>query len=443
MSIVTVQKSEALSGTTTIPGDKSISHRALMFAGIAMGTSKVRGFLNGRDCLATLEIMKKLGVTIERDENGELTIDGLGHNGLIEPDDVLDCDNSGTTIRLLSGLLCSQGFCSILSGSAQLRSRPMGRIANPLREMGAIILGRRGGLLAPLVLAGTGNSPELMGFRYEMPVASAQVKSAVLLAGLRASSPTTVIEPGPARDHTERMLLGMGADLQIEENTITVNPIASPLTPLNLTIPGDTSSAAFLMVAAAIVPDSDITLTGVGLNPTRTGLLEGLQKMGANIEIGNVRSEGGEPCGDIRIQYCALNGAEFSGVDIVTMIDEIPILVVAASQAVGRTVIRDAAELRVKESDRISVTVKVLQALGAKVEERPDGFIVDGPTNLTGAIVDSHGDHRLAMALIIAGMVAEGETQVLGAEVIPDSYPGFEASLTKLGASLGTFENTN
>jgi 3-phosphoshikimate 1-carboxyvinyltransferase len=433
MSILIVQSGGSLRGSVSIPGDKSISHRSLMFASIAKGSSAIRGFLNGRDCLATLEVMGQLGVSIESQSATELIVHGVGFDGLIEANSVLDCDNSGTTIRLLAGLLCGQSFCSLLTGTEQLCSRPMGRIANPLRDMGAVILGRRGGQLAPLALAGTRQSSKLKSIRYEMPVASAQVKSAVLLAGLRASGQTTVIEPGPARDHTERMLLAMGAPLHVSGRSISVEAVEDELEALDLTIPGDISSAAFLMVAASIVPDSDVTLLRVGLNPTRTGILEALLRMGADITVTDERMEGGEPCGDVRIRASSLRGCEFAGPDIVTMIDEIPILVLAATQASGRTIIRDAAELRVKESDRIAVTVKVLRALGANVEERADGFVIEGPCQLKGAEVNSHGDHRLGMALTIAGLVATDESQVTGCDVIVDSYPGFEESLRALG----------
>ncbi|MDF1661875.1 MAG: 3-phosphoshikimate 1-carboxyvinyltransferase [Planctomycetota bacterium] len=436
MSQITVHRAKELRGTLHVPGDKSISHRALMFAGLAKGTTSIKGFLNGKDCHATLQIMGQLGVTIHEVSPTELTIEGSGRNGLKEAEGPLDCDNSGTTMRLLAGLLSPQHFYSVLTGTPQLRSRPMGRIANPLREMGAIILGRKGGLLAPLTLAGTSQSPQLRGIRYEMPVASAQVKSAILLAGLNAVSRTTVIEPGPARDHTERMLQSMGAPLTIDNHKISVDPLTESLTPLNMTIPGDISSAAFLIVAACLVEGSDVELKGVGLNSTRMGIVTALLKMGANIEIANERVEGGEPVGDLRIRASELTGAEFGGRDIVTMIDEIPVLVLAASQAKGQTVIRDAGELRVKESDRIAVTAELLRSMGADVEERPDGFTVAGSSTIKGGVYDSHGDHRLAMMLAIAGLVAVGETTVTSAEVIPDSYPGFEDALRELGATV-------
>lgn len=436
MSKIIVRPARELRGSLTVPGDKSISHRALMFAGLAKGKSSIKGFLNGKDCHATLHIMGQLGVTIDEISPTELTIDGLGRNGLKEPEGPLDCDNSGTTMRLLSGLLCSQHFYSVLTGTPQLRSRPMGRIANPLREMGAIILGRKGGLLAPLTLAGTSQSPQLRGIRYEMPVASAQVKSAIILAGLNAVNKTIVIEPGPARDHTERMLQAMGAPLTVVDHTITVEPLTESLRPLAITIPGDISSAAFLIVAACLVDGSDVELKGVGLNPTRMGIVKALLKMGANIEISNERDEGGEPVGDLRIRSSELIGTEFGGRDIVTMIDEIPVLVLAASQAKGQTIIRDAGELRVKESDRIAVTAELMRSLGADVEERPDGFMVAGSSSLSGGTYDSHGDHRLAMMLAVAGLVANGETMVTSAEVIPDSYPGFEDALRELGATI-------
>lgn len=436
MSTLKVHQKKGLQGTVQVPGDKSISHRALMFAGMAKGTSSIQGFLNGKDCLATLNIMKQLGVSIEEKSPTELSITGSGRNSLREADGPLDCDNSGTTMRLLAGLLCPQHFYSVLTGTPQLRSRPMGRIANPLREMGAVILGRRGGLLAPLTLAGTSQSPQLRGIDYEMPVASAQVKSAIFLAGLHALTPTTVTEPGPARDHTEKMLQAMGAPIHIQGARISVEPLTESLKPLKMTIPGDFSSAAFLMVAATIVPGSDVQILGVGLNKTRAGLLHALLKMGAKIDVSREREEGGEAVGDLRIQASELSGAEFGGQDIVTMIDEIPILVLAATQAKGPTVIKDAGELRVKESDRIAVTAELLRSLGADVEERPDGFTIAGSSKLKGGSFDSHGDHRLAMMLTIAGLIAEGESTVSNAEVIPDSFPGFSTALQSLGAQI-------
>jgi 3-phosphoshikimate 1-carboxyvinyltransferase len=357
-------------------------------------------------------------------------------DGLREPEDVLDCVRSGTTMRLLAGVLAGQPFASVLSGSEQLRRRPMARIVNPLREMGATIVGREGGRMAPLSIQGGG----LRGIEYALPVASAQLKSALLLAGLSADSPTTLLEPGPARDHTERMLKAMGCRLVSDGNKIRLVP-GAPLRALDVTVPGDFSSAAFFMVAAAIVPGSKITMTGVGVNPTRTGLLDVLQAMGAHVRLTHERSVSGEPVADILVQSSELHGIDIGGDMVVRAIDEMPALAVAASQAHGVTVLREAAELRVKETDRIATTVGELKRLGAEIEDRPDGFVVRGPTPLrstgegAGLAVHSHGDHRLAMSLIVAGLVAAGETRVLGVECIGDSFPSF---VTTLRRSTGT-----
>jgi 3-phosphoshikimate 1-carboxyvinyltransferase len=405
-----------------------------MFAALADGRSVVRGFLEGRDCRATLGVMAALGAGVERD-GGALVITGTGLEGLREPAGVLDCDNSGTTMRLLTGLLCGRPFLSVVSGTAQLRGRPMARISEPLRRMGAVIHGRGGGALAPLCLIGSA-AGRLEGCVHRPAVASAQVKSAILLAGLSARGETVVIEPGPARDHTERLLRAMGAPLEVDGRRCAIRAPAGPLAPFELEVPGDISSAAFLIVGAAIVPGSDVLLPGVGVNPTRTGLLDALEEMGADIERRDERLVGGEPVADLRVRYRPLRGVEHGGERIVRMIDEIPALAVAATQAEGRTRVRDAAELRVKESDRIAVTARLLRALGAELEEADDGFELVGPVKLCGATVSSHGDHRLAMAMSVAGLVAEGRTRVEGTEVIGDSYPGFEGHLTGLGAEL-------
>ena len=432
MTQITIHPTSPLSGDCTIPGDKSISHRAVMFAALAEGESRIQHFLNGADCLATVNIMRALGIQIEQPSPTELVVHGRGIDGLQEPGGVLDCDNSGTTMRLLTGLLAGQSFTSFLSGTAQIRRRPMGRIVRPLRGMGAQIIGRQGGDFAPLGIAPT----KLRGVEYDLPVASAQVKSCVLLAGLYAKGLTVVREPGPTRDHTERMLKAMGAPVESYGNTISSERPRQPLSPLDLTVPGDASSAAFLLVAASIVPNSRVTLRSVGVNRTRIGLIDALVEMGANIHLTNEREQGGEPVADIEVQTGELRGAEFGGREMVTMIDELPVLAVAATQASGRTVVRDAGELRVKETDRIATTVSELRKMGAQIEPTPDGFIVNGPSPLRGAPVESHGDHRLAMAMTIAGLVARGTTVVHGAEVTADSFPGFEVTLQALGAEL-------
>jgi 3-phosphoshikimate 1-carboxyvinyltransferase len=374
---------------------------------------------------------------------------------LQEPDDVLDCSRSGTTMRLLAGILAGQPFPSVLSGDAQLRRRPMGRVADPLRRMGATVLGRDGGRLPPLAIQGG----RLQGLDYTLPVASAQVKSALLLAGLYASGPTSLRVPGPARDHTERMLAAMGARLEIEDWTpgdssglaeieggqrVRLVP-GDDLAAVDLDVPGDFSSAAFILVAATLLPGSEVLIEATGVNPTRTGLLEMLREMGADITLESERMVGGEPVADLVVRASELRGIEVGGQLVFRAIDEIPVLAVAASQARGETVVRDAAELRVKETDRIATTVQELRRMGAKIEARPDGFAVEGPTPLQGpqalwgegAVVDSHGDHRLAMALAVAGLVANGTTRVENTDCIADSYPGFAETLAALGGRLG------
>ncbi len=425
---LTVSFGPPLRGRLRVPGDKSISHRALLLGAIGEGETRIKGFLPAADCLATLRCVQALGVEVERISHGSLLVHGRGMGGLQEPLDVLDCGGSGTTMRLLSGILAGRPFYSVLTGNAQLLRRPMGRIVQPLRRMGATILGRDGGRLPPLTIQGGG----LRGIDYALPVASAQVKSTVLLAGLQAEGRTVVREPGPARDHTERMLAAMGADIRVDGRTIILNPRPSPLGHLHITVPGDVSSAAFFIVAACLIPRSDLTIASVGVNPTRTGLLEALRAMGADLTLENERDAGGEPVADVVARTSELRGVEVGGEWIPRLIDELPILAVAATQAKGRTVVRDAAELRVKETDRVATTVEELRKLGAEIEARPDGFIVEGPTELRGARVESHGDHRLAMSLAVAGLLARGETVVSDTECIADSFPGFERVLAGL-----------
>jgi 3-phosphoshikimate 1-carboxyvinyltransferase len=370
-----------------------------------------------------------------------LAVHGVGLHGLCEPEQVLDCRRSGTTMRLLAGVMAGQPTLSVLTGEAQLLRRPMARIVEPLRQMGATILGRDGGRLPPLAIQGGA----LRGIQYELPVASAQVKSALLLAGLYADGPTTLHIPGPARDHTERMMAAMGADVQADQTGVQGGPPRSlslritpveRLQPLDTVVPGDLSSAAFLLVAAALVPGSEVTVQGVGVNPTRTGLLELLHGMGADLSVHDLRTVGGEPVADLTIRASELQAVEVGGDLVVRTIDEFPILAVAATQARGETLVRDAAELRVKETDRIATTVAELQRLGAEIEARPDGFVVRGPTPLRAAEVNSHGDHRLAMALVVAGLIARGATLVHDCSCVTDSFPGFETTLCSLGGSL-------
>ena len=429
---LTVRRAERLRGRVRVPGDKSISHRAVLFGALADGISRIEGILSSGDCRATLDCMRALGVEIEArleiEAHGEtsLTVHGRGLRGLRKPSTPLDCMRSGTTMRLLAGILAGQPFSSTLTGDPQLLRRPMRRIADPLRQIGAEIEDHEG--CAPLILHGR----PLHGTTHDLQVASAQVKSALLLAGLYADGPTTVRQCGPSRDHTERMLAAMGVEIEVDGLDVTLKPPSS-LAPLSLRVPGDLSSAAFLIVAALLVPGAALTVEGVGVNPTRTGLLDVLRAMGAPIAVERERQQGGEPVADLVARHTSLRGTAVQGDVVVRAIDEFPILAVAATQAAGETVVRDAAELRVKETDRIATVVAELGKLGAQIEAQPDGFRVTGPATLRGATVDSHGDHRLGMALAVAGLVAEGETVIENAGCIADSFPGFVQVLDSLG----------
>ena len=432
MSQLIVRPGKPLRGTGSVPGDKSISHRALLLGALADGVSQIRGFLPCGDCLATLSCLQALGIEIETHDTTTLTILGRGRNGLQAPGSPLDCGRSGTTMRLLAGILAGQPFSSILTGDEQLLRRPMERIAEPLRRMGAEIETTGGN--APLTIHGhPGKGYPLTGCHHVLPIASAQVKSALLLAGLYADGPTTIHQPGPARDHTERMLAAMEAAILTHGLSVTLSPTLS-LSPLPINIPGDISSAAYPLVAAALVSDSEITIEGVGLNPTRTGLLDVLSAMGANMMLTHERQQGHEPVADVAIRTSKLNGAEIGGDMVVRMIDEFPVLAVAATQADGTTTVSNAAELRIKETDRIAVIVAELRKLGASIEPLQDGFVIEGPTPLHGAVVDSHGDHRLVLALAVAGLVTDGQVVIENAECIADSFPGFVELMGSLGA---------
>jgi len=428
---LTVKPSVGLRGETTVPGDKSISHRALLLGSLAQGETHVRGWLAAGDTLATLGVVRALGIDVRRDGD-RLTFTG---GTLREPSGPIDCVNAGTLIRLIAGLLAGQPFPTVLDGSEQLRKRPMRRVTEPLRTMGADIEDTND---RPPIRIKPAN---LEGTTHILKIASAQVKSALLLAGLFADGETTVIEPGPGRDHTERMLAAMGAPINVDGASVSIKGQRQglPLQALDLVIPGDPSSAAFLIVAASIVPNSDIRVTGVGLNPTRTGLIDALRRMGAEIEVEDQSQQGGEPVGTLRINGRGekpLAPTKEFGEEVVRAIDEIPILAVAATQATGETVISDASELRVKEVDRIALLAAELRKMGAQIEERPDGMAIYGPTPLKGALVNSHGDHRLAMALAVAGLVAEGDTRIEDAGCIDDSFPGFAETLVSLGADF-------
>ncbi|HEY7269038.1 MAG TPA: 3-phosphoshikimate 1-carboxyvinyltransferase [Dehalococcoidia bacterium] len=429
---ITVRPAKRIRGTVHVPGDKSVSHRAAIFNSIADGTAEIRGFLQGDDCLATVDCMRALGADLLLDEAGTLRVKGAGFRGLREPDRVLDAQNSGTTMRLLTGLLAGQPFLSVLTGDESLRRRPMARVLEPLRSMGAICLAR-GRDLAPIAIRGG----DLRGIDYNTPVASAQVKSSLVLAALYAGSPSTITEPANSRDHTERMLAAMGADIRTEGTSVGVQP-ASRLHAVDVRVPGDISAAAFWMVLASIHPDAEITLPAVGMNPTRSGVVDALRSMGADIEVTEDRIWGGEPVADITVRSSRLRGAEIGGSTVLSAMDEVPALSVAAALAEGTTVIRDAEELRVKESDRIATVVEALRRMGVGVEERPDGMVIEGATGLKGAALASEGDHRLAMSWAVAGLVASGETSVLDAGSVEISYPSFWRDVAALsGQSLG------
>lgn len=427
-----VKSAIGLRGCIRVPGDKSITHRAFILASLAEGSSRITGALAGKDCLATVACLRSLGVTIERTSETDFVVRGCGLRGLHEPTWVLNCQRSGTTMRLLMGVLAGQPFTTVLSGDAQLRRRPMFRIVEPLRRMGATVLGREDGRYAPLAIQGG----TLHGITWDLPVASAQVKSAILLAALYARGRTVVHEPGPARDHTERMLAALGVPVLAQEKTITLDGPAQKLKNFDLMVPGDLSSAAYFLAAGCLVPNSYLIVEDVGVNPTRTGFLDILQAMGVNVRIANHRTMSGEPVADIEVRTSDLRGIRVGGDTIPRAIDELPLVALMATQAQGWTKIRDAAELRVKETDRIAATVEELRKLGAHIHAQPDGFVVEGPTRLIGTDVDSHGDHRLAMMLAVAGLIADGETRIRGAECIADSFPGFEQLLRDIGVEL-------
>lgn len=429
MSRLTVKPQTSLRGRVCVPGDKSISHRALLLSALANGVSLISGFLPSGDCLATLACLRALGVKVETDDVTTLTVHGRGLYGLRAPAAPLHCARSGTTMRLLAGILAGQPFTSTLTGDPQLLDRPMRRVVEPLRRTGAKIETTDGH--APVTIRGR----RLHGGDHTLSIPSAQVKSALLLAGLYADGPTTIRQPGPARDHTERMLAAMRASIKTDGLSITLSP--SSLSPLSVRVPGDISSAAFPLVAALLLPDSEVTLARVGVNPTRTGLLDVLSAMGADIAVSDRKEQGGEPVADVTVCASDLQGVEIGGDTVVRMIDEFPVLAVAATQARGTTIVRDATELRAKETDRIATVATELCKLGARIESLPDGFVVDGPTPLYGAVVDSHGDHRLAMAMAVAGLIAQGEVVIQNAECMDDSFPGFVELMQRIGAAYG------
>ncbi len=422
-----------LEGIVVPPGDKSISHRAALLNCIASGKAHVSNFCVGDDRSSMLGCLIGLGAHISKHNECNISgseecfeIEGSGLEGLTEPKDILYAGNSGTTMRLISGLLAGQDFFSVITGDGSLRNRPMKRITTPLTQMGAKIEGREGGALAPLSFRGG----ELAGIEYTMPVASAQLKSCLLIAGLFATGKTIVIQPAESRDHTERMLSSMGGN--IENEGLTINIQRSELRSVDVRVPSDTSGSAFWLVAGCCHPNASIRLKNVGMNPTRIGMLEVLESMEANISIENERMEGGEPVADIVASTSSLRATEIHGDVIPRVVDELPVLSLAACFAKGTTIIRDAEELRVKESDRISATVDSLSRLGATIEETPDGMKISGGTSLAGAEVKSHGDHRIAMTNAIAGLVAEGETTIEDSEAASVSYPSFWNTIEEL-----------
>ena len=414
-----------IQGKTSVPGDKSISHRALLISALAQGTSQIVGLNYGDDVVRTLEILQDLGVQISYQE-GSVFVEGKNLS-FKSPHKVLDCGNSGTTMRLMAGVLGGQSFESTLDGDFSLRQRPMGRIIDPLSLMGCKVHGAMGGTTAPLTIFGG----DLQGIHYELPVPSAQVKSALLLAGLQARDTTTIIERIPSRDHTERMLQSCGAPIVRKGNQIEIVGGRTLQSQIHV-IPGDFSSAAFLIGAAVGLSGSELIIEKVGLNPTRLGFLTVLQAMGAHVEIIDSEEWGGEPVGDLLVRGSTLTGVTVEGELIPLLLDEIPILAVLATQALGRTMIRDAGELRLKESDRLASLTSELTKLGAQIVEQPEGLEISGPTKLWGAKVHSHGDHRLALALEVAALFAEGKVEVHDRECGAISFPGFSQTLHKI-----------
>jgi len=425
-----VQPGGRLGGSVRVPGDKSVSHRSIILASIASGVSPVAGFLEGEDALATMNIFRALGVRIDGPKAGQVTVHGVGLRGLRAPSGVLDCGNSGTSMRLLAGLLSAQPFDCELTGDASLLKRPMRRVADPLAAMGAHIETAEGGR-PPLRIRG---NPALRGIDYVMPVASAQVKSSLLLAGLYASGTTRVTEPAPTRDHTERMLAAFGYAVQRDGASVSISG-GGTLHATGITVPADISSAAFFMVGATIAPESDVTLRDVGVNPTRTGVIEILRLMGADLTVLDPRELGGEPVADIRVRSADLRGIEIPRELVPLAIDEFPALFVAAANAQGRTVLRGAEELRVKESDRIQVMADGLAAIGARAEPTPDGMVIEGGP-YAGGVVDSRGDHRIAMAFAMAALRARAKIVIRDCANVATSFPGFVDLARRAGLAI-------
>ncbi|NLK74770.1 MAG: 3-phosphoshikimate 1-carboxyvinyltransferase [Clostridiales bacterium] len=430
-------KKGPLKGDINIPGDKSISHRAVMIGAIANGTTEITNFLQGADCLSTINCFRQMGIDIFNDTAAaSVIVKGKGLHGLNKPKDVLDVGNSGTTMRLISGILSGQNFPVTITGDESIQKRPMDRIMTPLGKMGVDIKSIHGNDCAPFIINPTyGHShtqaTKLKGIHYNSPVASAQVKSCVLLAGLYADKATTVTEPALSRNHTELMLKEFGASLLTKGNTVTIDP-APVLTGRKINVPGDISSAAYFIAAGLIVPNSEIRIKNVGINPTRDGIIKVCKSMGAKIRLENIIDQGGEPVADLVVSHSELKGIEISGHIIPSLIDEIPIIAVIACFAKGKTVIKDATELKVKESNRIDVMVDNLSAMGADIIATDDGMIINGGKPLHGTVVDSKYDHRIAMSFAIASLMADGETKIKDAECVNISYPEFYKDLEEL-----------
>jgi 3-phosphoshikimate 1-carboxyvinyltransferase len=424
---ITILPARALRGELAVPGDKSISHRSVMLGSLAQGTTRITNFLRGEDNFSTMGAFRAMGVPIE-DDGQTVTVHGVGLHGLQEPDNVLDCGNSGTTIRLMTGLLSGQRFFSVLTGDQYLRKRPMKRVVEPLARMGARIAGRGGGTLAPLAITGG----PLSGVAYNSPIASAQVKSALMLAGLFASGETSVTEPSLSRDHSERMFRFFGADLDTLHNGVQVRG-GRELQGQEIMVPGDVSSAAFFLVAGLIVPGSELLIRNVGVNPTRTGVIDILKAMGGDITLQEQREISGEPVADLLVRSSCLRGIEIQGNVVPRAIDEFPVICVAAAVAEGTTVIKDAKELRVKETDRIAAMATNLRTIGSGlIEETEDGMVIQGIASLAGGKVTSFGDHRIAMSLSVAALVCRGEVQIDDVSCVATSFPGFFDLLSRV-----------
>lgn len=421
-----IKRIKGLKGGVSIPGDKSISHRSVMLGSIAEGTTEVHNFLQGADCLSSIACFRQMGIDIEN--NGDIVrIHGRGLHGLKRPENTLDTGNSGTTTRLMSGILAGQNFDCVINGDASIQSRPMRRIMTPLSLMGASIESLRGNDCAPLKITGQ----KLHGIHYDSPVSSAQVKSAILLAGLYADGETSVTEPVLSRNHTELMLGACGGDIRSEGTTATLRPV-NRLEAQKIIVPGDISSAAYFMAAGLIVPGSEICIENVGINPTRDGMVKVCRAMGGNISLENIHDVCGEPVADIVVRNSALHGTIVEGAIIPSLIDELPIIAVMAAFAEGQTIIRDAAELKVKESDRIAVMTENLSAMGVDITPTEDGMIINGGKMPHGAVIQSHLDHRIAMSFAVAALASDGETEIIGSDCVNISYPTFYQDLIRL-----------